>query len=685
MGGQVTTGVVIQARTGSSRYPGKMLHRFGDKTAMDVVLMRCSKVRADKYILATSEDRSDDALARIALEAGWMVVRGSVDDVLARFAAAVKTHGLDVVIRVTGDCVLIDPKVVNLALDAFISAGVDTLAPKNVIDGFDFEIIRGKTLLEAAQKAKLPSEREHVGPYIRKSSRFKNMYWTYKGSDLSDIHLSLDYREDAELIGSILKRFDGADFSYEDVAGYLLNDKESLATARRVTPNEGYRLSLLSDKEYVKDLKGKPLRLTKNLDLFEKLGDLIPNRSQTFSKSYLQFSSGAVPLFVKAGNGCYLTDVDDNVFIDYAMGLGASILGYSFAPVNEAIARQLVAGTTYTLPHVLESEVAELLTDLIPCAEMVRFGKNGSDVTSAAVRLARAYTGREYVACCGYHGWQDWYIATTTMCAGIPEGVKELTLPFQYNDPASLERLFDEHPGKIACVIMEPVSSEPPQAGFLESVKEQAHKNGALLVFDEVITGFRLHLGGAQAFYGVVPDVACFGKAMANGMPVSAIVGKREIMKLFSEVFFSFTFGGETLSLAAARATIEYMRANPALLDLIWKQGALLKQGVEALIRGKELDETAAIDGYPVRMVLAFKGDERRSLTLKTLFQQECAKRGVLFTGNLNMSLPHTDGIIERTLQVYSESFDIIKHSVSCDMVDEMIEGQLLQPVFRKV
>jgi glutamate-1-semialdehyde 2,1-aminomutase/spore coat polysaccharide biosynthesis protein SpsF len=510
------------------------------------------------------------------------------------------------------------------------------------------------------------------------------VYWTYADGDLSDIHLSLDYLEDAELIGSILNRFNGSDFSYEGVAEFLLNDEALLAKARRITPNEGYRLSLLSDKEYVKGLKGKPLSLTNNLNLFEKLGGLIPNRSQTFSKSYLQFSAGAVPLFVKAGNGCYLTDVDDNQFIDYAMGLGACILGYSFAPVNEAIARQLASGTTYTLPHVLEAEVAELLTDLIPCAEMVRFGKNGSDVTSAAVRLARAYTGREYVACCGYHGWQDWYIATTTMRAGIPEGVRALTLPFTYNDPASLKRLFDEHPGKIACVIMEPVSSEPPRAGFLEYVKELAHKNGALLVFDEVITGFRLHLGGAQKYYGVIPDVACLGKAMANGMPVSAIVGKREIMKLFTEVFFSFTFGGETLSLAAARATMEYLRANPAL-DLIWKQGGALKQGVETLIREKELEETVAIDGYPVRMVLAFKGDEARSLKLKTLFQQECAKRGVLFSGNLNMSLPHTDNIIERTLEVYSDGFDIIKYSVAYDMVDEMIEGQLLQPVFRKV
>lgn len=215
----MTTGVVIQARTGSSRYPGKMLHRFGVKTALDVVLTRCGKVRADRYIVATSEDRSDDELAEIALRNGWSVVRGSANDVLARFAQAVREHGLDVVVRITGDCILIDPRIVNLGLDAFMTSGADTLAPKNIMDGFDFEIIQAKALLEAAQKAKLPSEREHVGPYIRKSSRFKNVYWTYADGDLSDIHLSLDYQEDAELIGSILSRFNGSDFSYEGVAG----------------------------------------------------------------------------------------------------------------------------------------------------------------------------------------------------------------------------------------------------------------------------------------------------------------------------------------------------------------------------------------------------------------------------------------------------------------------------------
>ncbi|MDC4226424.1 MAG: aminotransferase class III-fold pyridoxal phosphate-dependent enzyme [Candidatus Manganitrophus sp.] len=280
---------------------------------------------------------------------------------------------------------------------------------------------------------------------------------------------------------------------------------------------------------------------------------------------------------MREGKGALLTDLDGNRFIDFTMGLGACLLGYAFEPVNREIEATLKKGTAYTLPHHLEYDLAELLTRIIPSAEMVRFGKNGSDVTSAAVRLARAATGREIVACCGYHGWQDWYIATTTRSLGIPEEVKKKTVTFQYNRIESLQAVFDRHPNQIACVILEPVSLEAPQKNFLAKVKKMAHEQGAILVFDEVVTGFRFDIGGAQAYFDVTPDLACFGKAMANGMPVSAIVGKRDIMKLFDEIFFSFTFGGETLSIAAAIATIQYILENK-VTPFLWKQGGAVEE-----------------------------------------------------------------------------------------------------------
>lgn len=677
-------GVVVQARNSSTRYPGKMLHDFLGKPAIEWVLDRCLKVEAGYKILATSEDKDDDILADIAQSKGWKVVRGSVNDVLERFAKAVRGFGLDTVARITGDCILTDWRLVNYALERFAEINPDYLTLVKLIDGFDVEVMSGKAILEADRKAKLPSEREHVGPFLRKGGNFKTVYLPYGDQDLSEIHLSLDYRADADVIGAVLGWFDGENFTYEDVAELIKKEPAVFEKIKHITVNEGYVKSLDADKKFIAGLKAKPLNLANNMAYFEKVMNIIPNGSQTFSKSYLQFSVGASPLFVKEGKGCILTDVDNNTFIDFTMGLGTCILGYAFEPVVKDIEAQLRKGSAFTLPHCLEYELAELLAGVIPCAEMVRLGKNGSDVTSAAVRVARAYTGRDYIACCGYHGWQDWYIASTTRNRGIPEEIKKLTLSFRYNKIETLERLFEENKGKIACVIMEPVSLEPPEDNFLDRVKELAHQNGALLVFDEVVTGFRFSLGGAQKYFGTVPDIACVGKAMGNGMPISAIAGRKEVMKFFDEIFFSFTFGGEIYSIAAAISTIRYMADNN-VIEFIWSQGEKLKEGINKLIREKGFDNIASIDGYPVRTVMSFKGEEKEGLKMKTLFQQECVKRGVLFTSGHNISLPHNDGCVNNVLEVYGEAMDIVRYGIEYDMLDELIEGRLLEPVFRRV
>lgn len=676
--------VIIQARNSSTRYPQKMLHNFIGKPAIGWVLERCSKANIDYKILATSLDSDDDSLVEIAQKNNWNVVRGSVNDVLSRYAQAVKEYGLDVLVRITGDCILTDYRLINYALIKLKETESDYLILTNIVDGFDVEVLTGKAVIEADKKAKLPSEREHVTPFIKKSKQLKITCLPYGNEDLSNIHLSLDYKEDAYVLEQILKRFKNKDFTYDDIVNLIKSEPRIIEKTKHVIPNEGYQKAMLKDKDFVKGLKGKRLKLKRNLALFKKTKELIPNCSQTFSKSYLQFSVGSSPLFVKEGQGCYLTDVDRNKFIDYTMGLGACILGYAFEPVMRDIKKQMRKGSVYSLPHYFEYELAELLTHIIPSAEMVRFGKNGSDVTSAAVRLARAYTGRDYIACCGYHGWQDWYIATTTRCKGIPGDVKNLSLTFQFNNIESIEKLFTEYKDKISGVIMEPVSLEPPKDDFLHKVKEIANKYGALLIFDEVVTGFRFSIGGAQQFFSVIPDIACFGKAMGNGMPIACIVGRKDIMKLFDEIFFSFTFGGETLSIASALSTIKFLAKNN-IIDFIWEQGSKLKDQIGRLIREKEMDTVISIDGYPIRTVMNFKGEEKDSLKMKTLFQQECVKRGILFTGAHNMSLPHNDGIIDQTLSVYDEVMDILKYSIEYDMLDEMIEGNLLEPVFRKV
>ncbi len=675
-------GLIVQARNGSTRFPKKMLTQIAGKRAIEWVLSRAGKVKADLKVLATTYLEEDNSFCQIARDFGWEVLKGDPSDVLSRYAQAVRFYELSTVIRITGDCPLIDPRLIEMAFDKFMEEKADYLSLVGIIDGFDVEVISGDAILLADKRAKLPSEREHVSPYIRKSKRTKKVFFKPFEEDLSYIHLSLDYPEDARVIERIIEALNyKEDFSYQEVVALIKERPELLERKEHIVVNEGYLKSLEEDKEFIRKLKGKPLKLENSLKHFEKTKKLIPNCSQTFSKSYLQFSVGASPLFVKEGKGCELTDLDDNRYIDYTMGLGACLLGYAFEPVLEKVKKELDRGTVFTLPSYLETQLAELLVELVPCAEKVRFGKNGSDVTSAAVRLARAYTGRDLIACCGYHGWQDWYIGTTTRNKGVPKAVQKLTLTFEYNNIESLERLFEEYPDQIACVIMEPVGVEEPKEGFLQKVKELTHKHGALLIFDEVVTGFRFSLGGAQEFFGVEPDLACFGKAMANGMPVSAVVGGAELMDLFEEVFFSFTFGGETASIVSAIATIEYIREHN-VIPYIWEQGRKLKEGIQKLIEEKELEDLVFVKGYPVRFIMDFAGEG--ALKLKTLFQQECAKRGILFTGSHNMALPHTDEVIEKTLEVYSHVLDLVKYAHEYNMLDELLEGSLLQPVFRK-
>ncbi|MCL5072157.1 MAG: aminotransferase class III-fold pyridoxal phosphate-dependent enzyme, partial [Actinobacteria bacterium] len=313
-------------------------------------------------------------------------------------------------------------------------------------------------------------------------------------------------------------------------------------------------------------------------NIYKEAKKLIPCQTQCLSKGPTQFVDGVAPKYLKKGKGCRVWDVDGNEYIDYGMGLGPIILGYCYDAVDKAIINQLKDAIILTQMHPLEVEVAQLLVDTIPCAEMVRYGKNGSDVTSAAIRLARAYTGRDIIACCGYHGWQDWYIAVTERNAGIPEAVRKLTKQFKYNDIDSLIKIFDKYKGNVACVIMEPMGVVFPKNDFLNKVKELTHKNKAILIFDEVITGFRWSLGGAQEYFNITPDLATFGKAMANGMPLSALVGKKEIMQKLEDVFFSFTFGGEILSLAAAKATINEMKKKN-VIEHIHKMGTILAKG----------------------------------------------------------------------------------------------------------
>jgi len=417
--------------------------------------------------------------------------------------------------------------------------------------------------------------------------------------------------------------------------------------------------------------------------MLERALKAIPLGSQTFSKSKTAYPEGVSPHFIKRGDGSHVWDVDGNEYVDFVNGLASITLGYNDPDVTEAVKTQLEEGTIFSLPHEIEIKVAEKIIEMVPCAEMVRFGKNGSDATAGAIRLARANTKRDHVAVCGYHGWQDWYIGSTSRNLGVPSLVRDLTHSFTYNDLDSLGQLFEKCPDQIAAVIIEPMNSTEPNNGFLEGVKELTLRNGAILIFDETITGFRYANGGAQEYFGVIPDLAIFGKGMANGYPVSAVTGRAEIMKLMEEVFFSFTFGGETLSLAAALATMTKLQQEQVVKTL-WEQGRKVKKGVSTLIRGHNLENVLSITGKDCWSFLIFKDtDVYSQWELKTLFLQEVFARGVLTLGTHNMSYAHSDEDVTRLLNVYNEVFEFLKEIIEKNVMDKWLKTEPLVPLFK--
>lgn len=414
------------------------------------------------------------------------------------------------------------------------------------------------------------------------------------------------------------------------------------------------------------------MKLDKSLALLERAKTLIPFASQTFSKSYKWFPQGGYPVYLQRGNDARAWDVDGKEYIDFICGLGTITLGYRDAYVDTEISRQLDKGIIFSLPHPLEVEVSELLNEIIPCAEMVRFSKTGSEVTEAAITLARAYTNGDHIAFCGYHGWHPWYSCTTERPAGVPKEYRKYMHKFDYNNLQSLQNILVNY--KIACVIMEPMTYTEPYPGFLDEVKNIAHHYGALLIFDEMVTGFRWSIGGAQLSYDVIPDLATFGKGIANGMPLAALVGKRKIMKCLEEkpIFFSTTFGGECLSLAAAKATITKMRQYKTI-EHCWELGSKL---IELLT-----ENGFKTIGLPCRPTILL---ENETPEIRSLFMQELAERGILMhSSGINLCYAHTFKDINRLVNACCKSWEAVKHAIIMDTIKDKLKGTI-QPVFKR-
>ena len=646
---------ICQARMSSTRLPGKVMEVIGDKPCIGWVTQACRKAElVDEVIVATSTLKIDDQISDWCDRYGIRCFRGSETDVLDRFyQAAIKYHG-DILVRITCDCCFLDPQIIDEVLQLRKMTNADYATntnPPTYPDGLDVEVMTIRALSIAQGEATRDTDRDCVTRYIvRNSHRFHHANLVCPLPDLHRERWVLDSPEDLEFIRQVAGRLArlGKPPSYLDILAVLDREPDLRKINAKYDRNERFYEALTDEAIQA------PRNYENSKNWLQTAETYIPLGAQTYSKSKLMFPAGASPLFLSHGDGGYAFDIDGNDYVDCVGGLLPNILGYRDPDVDAAIRAQLDRGISFSLATPQELILTKMLNRLIPSADMVRFGKNGSDVTSAAVRLARHITGRDKIITGGYyHGWHDWSVANDPIRNnGIPEAVKKLT-------SKDIKEI-----GEAAAIIIEP---EFMNAKDLNLVRQVTETKGTLLIFDEIISGFRFGMGGLQKVYGVTPDLSTFGKSMANGMPISALVGKRKFMERMTEISYSGTFFGEALSIAAAIATIRKLEAEnvPHYLDAIGR--TIWHEFIQLLAKHDVSD--IFLYGQTALPRIKFKTKH-----IQSLFIQEMARRGVLIISSFNTCFAHKEPQIRHILAACDGSLRAIKDGAELD--GRLIEGQ---------
>lgn len=678
---------IAQARMGSTRLPGKVLFNLGGKPVLRWTYDALKAAHGiDEVVIATSTLPQDDAIAQYCALNNMNCFRGSESDVLERFYQCAVAYGAQVVLRLTCDCPFLDSHVVSEVVrlrslkEVAYASNID---PPTYPDGLDIECFTFDALFAAYKEATRLSDRDCVTQYIvRNRDRFPAANLSCPLPGLEKERWVLDTEDDYKFCHEIASYL-GRNINYLEILRILDIFPHLREINGKGVRNERFFEAIHTEEKPVPSFERSEKWLA-------HARNLIPFGSQTFSKSYLQFPPGASPLYVSHADGARIFDVDGNDYVDLVNAILPVVLGYRDPDVDRAIKDQLDNGISFSLATKLEAELAEDLCQLIPCAEMVKFGKSGTDVTTAAIRAARAYTGRDFIVATGYHGWADWSMITTTRNNGIPHtnlpGTYEpINRRLDYGDSEAFEKWFKSEGDRTAAIIVEPEGN----AEFLRWLRLMCDKHGIILIFDEVITGFRWALGGAQKFYNVTPDMATFGKAMANGMPLSAVVGKREIMKVFeppNNIFYSGTMFGETLSLAASLATIKKMQRENVIQHL-WKVGADISLEMDKLLDKHGLNEVIKVSGeFPRRFVTFHDDVTATSNQIRTLFMQSMIEHGVLIIGSNNVSYSIKEPEMKRIFSAYDATFELIRCGLDMNGIKDMIgeEAAVVSPL-RKV
>ena len=680
---------IIQARLSSKRLPGKVLKTILSKPILELQLERVKLAnQIDHIVVATSTSQDDDDIKRFCDRIYIPCFRGNLNNVLDRYFQASLLFRPKNIVRITADCPLIDPEIIDKIISFYFSGDFDyvsnALTP-TFPDGLDLEVFSFRVLEEAWNEAKLPSELEHVTPFIWKQ-REKYRVGEFKNNeDLSHMRWTVDEPEDFELVTKIYESLylNKPAFTMNDILDLIKNNPDWLKINQQFTRNDGFVKSLKEDEVFFEG-KADP-KLTNCLLLQDKAKKLIPGMTQLLSKRPDRFSMGIWPTYFKKAKGVEVWDLDDNRYIDMSMaGIGANILGYCDDDVNAAVLEAVNNGNSTTLNCPEEVELAQVLCDLHPWASKVRFARTGGESMAIAVRIARAYAGKDKVAFCGYHGWHDWYLAANLNTKdaigehlisgldpdGVPKALAGTAYPFRYNDLKMLNRIIEQEGKEIGTIAMEPIRNVYPTQEFLEGVRSLANNIGAVLIVDEISSGFRINCGGAHLKLGIEPDVAVFSKALGNGYPIGAVIGKDDIMESAQATFISSTYWTERVGFSAALATIKKYQANN-VSDHLMKIGELVQTGWKKAAEKHNLPiEVGGI--FPLSHFIFNTKDTDK---LKALFIQLMLEGGFLASTNFYCMYAHKEGHIETYMSSVNKAFCQISNAIKKGEVDTLLKG----------
>ena len=669
---------IVQARMGSKRLPNKVMRPILGMPMIEILLNRLSKSNEiSQIVVATSTNVKNDVLDDHVSKLGFQIFRGSEDDVLQRFADTAKYTDADVIVRITGDCPLVDPMLVDSCVAEFRLRNVDYLSninPPTYPDGLDVEVFTRDALEQCVLRTDSQFDREHVTPHMRSSETFSKYSHSYS-SDLSGIRWTVDEADDFEVMLAVFEHFaPNIDFSWLDVL--------SLA---------GVKPELFDRNSQFKRNEGAIMNTGQKL--WRRATKVIPGGNMLLSKRAEMFAPDQWPAYFSKAKGCDVWDLDQNKYTDMSlMGIGTNTLGYGHQEVDDAVLQCVKDGNLSTLNAPEEVLLAEKLVEIHPWADMVRFARSGGEANAIAVRIARAASGRDKVAVCGYHGWHDWYLSANLSedeslaghllpglePNGVPKGLRGSIVTFNYNDFQTLEKLVSQN--DIGVIKMEVVRNKGPENNFLHKVRKLADDNNIVLIFDECTSGFRETFGGLHKKYHVEPDLAIFGKTLGNGYAVTATIGRRNVMEAAQSTFISSTFWTERIGSVAALKTLETMERESSW-DYITNMGSKVRNGWQNLadLHGLSIEHW----GLPSLAGFTFVSDD--ALSYKTLITQKMLKKGFLAGTSVYSSLAHTDAHHDSYFEALEPIFRTIKECEDGRNVNDLLNGPICHSGFKRL